>query len=39
VPLHHRSLTFLDFARVGLPLAIAQALVFWGWLALLAVIR
>jgi Na+/H+ antiporter NhaD/arsenite permease-like protein len=38
VPLRHRSLTFLDFARVGLPLTIAQALVFWGWLALLELI-
>lgn len=37
-PLHHRTLTFLDFARVGLPLTAAQALVFWGWLSLLAAI-
>jgi len=35
VPLHHRSLTFLDFARVGLPLTVAQALVYWGWIALM----
>jgi len=30
------TLTFQDFLRVGAPLTVVQALVYWGWLALVA---
>ena len=32
---HGQTLTFVEFARVGLPLTVVQLLVYWGWLELL----
>ncbi len=31
---HGETITFWEFARIGVPMTIVQALVYWGWLSL-----